>query len=334
MPLVSVIVPIYKVEKYIDKCVTSLLNQTERDVEIILVNDGSPDRCGAICEQYAKADGRILVVHKENGGLSDARNTGIARASGKYLLFVDGDDFVSKTLVEKTVECAEKMDADLVLFDYQEIEEDSKRKDHRSLGLPAGEILNAKKNPELLLTTPTAWNKLYKREFWQKAEVSYPVGRNFEDLAVTPKLLLEARRVVYLESEPLYHYILREGSIIRSDNFKRSYENRKAAVEDVLEFFRQQNEWKRYEKELEYLVFEHMYFVPSKEIILKDSQSPYLNEFRNYLESQFPEWRKNRYIKERLSYKDKILLFLLKKKWYGMMNVLSSLRKKLDQKKN
>lgn len=111
MELVSVVVPVYKVEQYLERCVKSICEQTYQELEIILVNDGSPDRCGEMCEELAQKDNRIQVLHKQNGGLSDARNAGVKLATGKYLLFVDSDDYIAKDLVEKTVTEAEKWHA-------------------------------------------------------------------------------------------------------------------------------------------------------------------------------------------------------------------------------
>ena len=212
MPVVSIIVPVYNVEAYIERCIQSLLDQTEPAIEVILIDDGSTDRSGQLCDQYAETDQRIRVLHKKNGGLSDARNAGIAIARGEYLLFVDGDDYADKELVEKTVVCAKQNDADMVVFDYQEIEMCSGRKDTRSCSLQAGKKLDAGKNPELLLITPSACNKLYRRSFWNDTGISYPTGRNFEDLSVIPRMLQQAGCVVYLKSTPLYFYVLRDGS--------------------------------------------------------------------------------------------------------------------------
>ena len=123
MPTISVIVPVYKVEPYIRKCVDSILGQTFSDIQVILVDDGSPDQCGKICDEYAKQDNRVEVIHKENGGLSDARNEGVKYATGKYILFVDSDDYIAEDLVEKTVEVAETQNCDIVLFDYYYVED-------------------------------------------------------------------------------------------------------------------------------------------------------------------------------------------------------------------
>ena len=162
MSLVSIIVPVYNVEPYIETCIQSLIRQTMGNIEVILVDDGSTDRSGELCDQYAEADERIRVIHKQNGGLSSARNAGISAAKGEYLLFVDSDDYVSASLVEKTVSCAEQNQADVVVFDYQEIELCSGGKQTRTSALPAGQVIHAESVPQLLLITPSACNKLYK----------------------------------------------------------------------------------------------------------------------------------------------------------------------------
>lgn len=333
MALVSVIIPVYKIESYIDRCIQSIRNQTYKNLEIILVDDGSPDMCGEICDQYAEADERIQVIHKANGGLSDARNAGILVARGKYLLFVDGDDFIHEKLVERVIRCAEEKQADIVVFDYISVEEDTGREDAWSMGIARNKVMNAEMDPRLLVTTPGAWNKLYRRDFWMSTGLLYPVGRNFEDLSTTPKLLLKAKRVVYLNSEPLYYYILRDGSIMRNHDLERNYNNRTAALDDVIQYFHKHGRYEKFRQELEYLTFEHGFFVPCKEIVLEDRKSPYLEMFRSYAYGLFPHIEQNPYIKAQLSKKDRLLLQLIRTRQYRVMNALSKGRKLVDSRK-
>ena len=118
-PLLSIIVPVYNVEKYIERCIKSILNQSFTNFELILVDDGSPDNCGKICDEYKKKDSRIKVIHKKNGGLSDARNAGIERAKGEYIAFVDSDDFINKYMYEILYKNAKKWDADISICNFK-----------------------------------------------------------------------------------------------------------------------------------------------------------------------------------------------------------------------
>lgn len=332
MELVSIVVPVYNIEQYIPRCIESIQGQTYQELEIILVDDGATDQSGDICDEYAKQDARIHVLHQKNGGLSFARNQGAAQATGKYLFFVDGDDFVSAHMVEKAVQCAEELDAELVFFDYESIEEETGRRDLYHFGLPRHQTFDVKSCPRVLIKSPSAWCHLYRKEFWDRTGIRYPLRQHYEDLATTPRFLLEAERIGYAAEEPLYYYTLREGSIMRSNDFERSFEDRSRALDDLLAYFKKQNQEEQYKAELEYLFFEHGYFVPSKEIVLADERSVWLSVFQKYSLHRFPKLLKNRYISE-LSFKDKVMLFLLKREMYKMMNQLSEMRKRRDSVK-
>lgn len=333
MDLVSIVVPVYNIEKYIKRCIESIQAQTYENIEIILVDDGTPDNSGRICDEYAKQDKRIRVMHKKNGGLSDARNKGAEWATGKYLFFVDGDDTVSSLMAEKAVRLAQKLNADMVFFDFESVEEDTGRRDRYSFRLPDNQCIDIIKHPEIFIKSPSAWCRLYKTEFWVKSGISYPIGRHYEDLATTPRLILEAERIGYVACEPLYYYMLRPGSIMTSNNFEKSYQDRTYVLDFLKKYFEEKNADKTYKRELEYLFFEHAYFVPSKEIILAVSESPWLEKFKSFAFTAFPDMFDNLYVRQ-LSGKDKILLFLLKYKLYSAMNLLSGLRKKKDSMKN
>jgi len=331
MAIVSVVVPVFHIEKYIEKCIESLISQTWQELEIILVDDGGDDRCGIICDSYAQKDSRIQVIHKTNGGLSDARNAGVAVATGKYLLFVDGDDSIEPDLVEICVKKMEEKKADVIIFDFVSIEEETGRRDVWSMKITRDKVLDLKTKPKLLYTTPGAWNKFYNRDFFLSCNLQFPKGRNFEDLATTPIIMEKARRIVYLDSKPLYHYMLRPGSIMRSNQFVASYDNRTKAYREVEEYFRSIKKKEKFQKELEYLCFLHCYFIPSKEIIYSDGSKEYMEKFRQFTLSHFPYAMKNPYVKEELQIKDRIMLKLLKGKRYGAMKLLSRLRFLLDR---
>ena len=277
MELVSVIVPVYNVEKYLARCIQSVCGQSYQGLEIILVDDGSKDKSGVICDEYAERDGRIKVIHKENGGLGDARNAGVEKAEGKYLLFVDSDDRIHENLVRDTVETAEKNQADMVIFDYIGEEENGNLTDRFTFPFSANRVIEVAEEKELIMRSCSAVNKLIRRELWKESGFQFPKGRYYEDLATIPKVMTKTKKIVYLP-EVYYYYLMRDGSIMHSRNFEKNYEDRTWAVDQLLEYFERENLIETYRNELEYLVFENTYFVPSKEIVLNDRKSEYLKK--------------------------------------------------------
>ncbi len=328
MALISIIVPIYKVEQYLDECVESILNQSYRELEIILVDDGSPDRCGRMCEEYAKKDERIVVIHKENGGLGDARNAGIRQAHGEYLLFVDSDDYLHPKAIERILYTAEKERTDIAIFDYATVEPGNSRSDRFTTSLQINQAFSPEREKRVITCSCSAVNKLYRREFWKAAGLEFPVGRYYEDLGTIPKLLAISKRVAY-RKEVLYYYRMREGSIMHTSDFKKNYEDRTRMIDGVLKFYKSKGLFETYRDELEYLVFENGYFTPSREIILNRGSKKYLKKFREYAYHRFANIEQNKYVQE-LTGKEKILWMLLKKKMYGAMLLLSYARRAKD----
>lgn len=222
MPRLSIIVPVYKVEKYIHKCVDSILNQTFTDFELILVDDGSPDNCGRICDEYAEKDSRVKVIHKKNGGLSDARNYGIDAAEGSILGFVDSDDDIDHNMYKSMIEYMDSNDLDVVCADTYVIKNNKKKFKPR---YPKAKIFYNKDGViEILDGTldNAAWNKIYKRSV--VGDVRYPKGRIYEDVATTYKFMYAASRVGYM-CRPFYNYYKRKGSIVASSfNSKSRYD--------------------------------------------------------------------------------------------------------------
>ena len=216
MKKVSIIVPVYKVEKYLDKCVESLVNQTYKNIEIILVDDGSPDNCPAICDEWVSKDSRIKVVHKENGGISNARNAGMKVATGDYFGFVDSDDVVSIEMYKTLVELLEKNDADMSICQYCEFKDNTEPmytldNDHHIYNNPNDVLkrLFCKKD-----VANAVWNKLYKRELFDDLE--FPVGVIIaEDMYLTYKLILKSNKIVISNSK-LYGYRVNRKSSLMS----------------------------------------------------------------------------------------------------------------------
>lgn len=212
---ISIIVPVYNVEKYLKKCVDSILNQTFRDFELILVDDGSPDNSGAICDQYAKEDTRVRVIHKENGGLSSARNAGIEDAKGKYLGFVDSDDYIAEDMYELLYNNIIKEDVDLSIcgvFDVYKGERPKVLPDFRKV---CTKVETMKLILDANIISVHAVNKLYKRTLFNS--VRYPLGTITEDAAVILDIVDQCEKIV-VDSTQKYFYYHREDSI-SSKNF-------------------------------------------------------------------------------------------------------------------
>ena len=262
--LISVIVPIYNVEKYLEKCVKSIQEQTYKNIEIILVDDGSLDNCGELCEKYALKDPRIKVVHKENGGLSDARNKGIDNATGKYIVFVDSDDYIEINYIELLYKAIRENKAEIsqcgiykVDCNYNIIEKISYNETSSKSGKQM--ISETYKNKEHLLENVVVWNKMYKKELFDK--IKFPFGKIHEDEFTTYKIFYQVEEVAVIP-ECLYNYRQTNSSITgKKYNLKRL--NLLEALEERMEFFKKNNEKKLYDLTLKY------YLEQSRECYIK-----------------------------------------------------------------
>lgn len=212
--LISVIVPVYNVEKYLDKCIRSIKNQTYKNLEIILVDDGSKDTSGLICKKYADEDPRIQVIHQDNKGLSAARNTGIHHASGRLIIFIDSDDYIHTRMIEILYNNLIEEEADISICDFNKLSESEDCIEiEESCGYECTsgiefchELYSGKQ-----VQAVVAWNKLYRIELFENDR--YPEGKLHEDEFLTYKLLYNAQKVVYTEAK-LYYYIQRKSSIM------------------------------------------------------------------------------------------------------------------------
>ena len=217
--LISVIVPVYKVEPYLDRCVQSIVDQIYKNIEIILVDDGSPDNCPAMCDSWAKRDSRIKVVHKTNGGLSDARNVGMSVATGEYIAFVDSDDWIHHRYLEYLWSGLVDSGAQLAACDIKETDSLSE------MDLPEQDPPLCVYTPEEAMTylahgekiRAVAWNKLYKKELIRNE--AFPVGKLHEDEFFTYRIIDKCSVLAYVDV-PLYYYFQREGSIMSENTIR------------------------------------------------------------------------------------------------------------------
>lgn len=217
-PLISVIVPVYRVEEYLERCVKSILSQTYKNLEVILVDDGSPDQCPAICDACAEKDARVKVIHQENKGLSGARNAGIDAASGEYLAFVDSDDYVSPHFIEELYQLLQDTGCAIGQCRFSYVKGDGLVEEGDSaFCIYRGEsLMEQLYGPEEKATCfVVAWNKLYWAELFKETGIRYPEGRIHEDEATTYRLFHEAKKLAFLDWA-LYGYYTENGGSITS----------------------------------------------------------------------------------------------------------------------
>ena len=211
--MISVIVPVYKVEAYLDKCVQSIVEQTYRDLEIILVDDGSPDRCGGMCDAWALKDSRIKVIHKSNGGLSDARNAGMAAATSEYIGFVDSDDWIAPDMYRKLLDRMTADNSDIAACGVEMVYEDGTPS---KMLTPAGShVLDREQAMEAIvresLLLHPVWYKLYKTALIR--DIPFAVGKYHEDVFWTWQAIDRAKKVSIFDT-PCYYYLQRSSSIM------------------------------------------------------------------------------------------------------------------------
>lgn len=243
---ISVIVPVYMVEKYIRECVDSILAQSYGNLEVILVDDGSADGCGRICDDYAEKDERVRVIHKTNGGLSDARNVGIDAATADYLFFVDSDDFIKKNMIARLYEALVNTKSDIAMCNLQYVDE-------KGSPIADGDRIHEYRIPDAVWTQDdfwkcycrdgqipctVAWNKLYRRKLFQ--ELRYPKGKIREDQFILAKLISQCTRICCV-SETMYDYRQREGSIMSGENSVKQLDIVDAFLENTGIFLQNHN---------------------------------------------------------------------------------------------
>lgn len=300
MPKVSVIVPVYNVENYIDRCLNSLVNQTLHDIEIIVVNDGSTDNSINIIKKYQNEyANKVKCVEKENGGLSDARNYGMKFATGDYIAFLDSDDYVDTTIYEKMYNKAVEENCDFVECDFIWKYGNNEVKDY-------GEIYK-NKHEMLEKARVVAWNKLIKRDLIVRAGIEFPKGLRYEDVEFFYKLLPFIGKFGFVK-EYLIYYVQRENSIANTQN-ERTKEMF-TVLDNVLNYYRENGLYEEYKTELEYtytrvlLCSSFLRIVKIKDNVIRKHlvQATWDN-----LNNKFPNWKKNKILLNGDSCKNKYM---------------------------
>ena len=320
--LVTVVVPIYNVEKYIDNCIQSIICQTYQNLQIILVDDGSPDNCPRICDEYQKNDSRIEVIHKKNGGLSDARNAGIQKAKGKFICFIDSDDFINSKYIEKLYNMIEKNDADIAIVNFkrvQEFKETYLKEDNENSTenvYTGKQMIENIYDKNLYLQSTVAWNKMYKTKLFQT--IQFPYGNLHEDEYTTYKLYYNCKKIV-MTSEPLYYYRYVPNSIMNK-KFNQKRLDGILALEERLNFFNEKKEKRLYDLTLvRYMLVIMIHYMNCK-MFLENSQEiqeELMNKYKKFYKKviKLPECSKQD--------KLKIMLFRASPKLYYQIRTYS-----------
>ena len=307
MVKVSVIVPVYNVEKYLKKCLESLINQSLKDIEIIIVNDGSPDNSEEIILNYQKKYKNIKYLKKENGGLSDARNYGLKYATGDYISFIDSDDYIDKYMLEKMYNKALKNNLDIVICDsievYDEKEVHKKSNYHYSN--------NDTKN--YIISPPMVCIRLFKKNLLNY--LKFKKGIYYEDLNLTPSMAKYTNKIGFIE-EGLYYYVQRDNSIMKQKKFNKNLLD----IFEVLEHNKKLLE-KDYKDEVEYLYLQHLLRTASLRFLDYKESKELLKKVNTTIRNYYPNYKNNIYYKKS-SYKFKLICLLSYHKLYILLKII------------
>ena len=287
MKKVSVIIPVYNVENYLRKCLDSLVNQTLKDIEIIVVNDGTPDNSQEIIDEYVKKyPKKVVSIIQENGGQGAARNTGLLHAKGEYIGYVDSDDYVEENMYEELYNKAKEEDSDIVICGNNVVKENY-------------EFLSKEDvDKEFLLGKMAVWNKIYKKNIIVDNNIQFRSKVWYEDLDFTMKVYFSSKKISYVD-KPLYNYLLREGSTMNNNNIKRNLELIQA-FDSLIDYCKDKKIYNKAKDKIEFLCIYHMYIFAITRVLNTNNKYKdkiaIINKFRDYINSNFPNFKQNKYL--------------------------------------
>lgn len=317
---VTVIIPVYNVEKYIDKCLTSLVKQTLKEIEIIVVNDGSPDNSQKIIDKFVKKyPDKVKSYIKENGGQGSARNFGLEKATGEYIGYVDSDDFIETDMYEKLYNKAKENNYDIVFCGNYDVYEDSEVKKEESIKFKhSTDIENA------IFDKIAVWNKIYKRNILVDNKIQFRSKVWYEDLDFTLKSIISSKKIGYV-NEPLYDYLIREGSTMNNSNIERNLEIL-LAFDNIVK----DKKSKEYFDIIEFLAVDNIYISTIVRIIRananKKRKLEIIKKLIYYMNINFPNFKKNKYISS-LSRNRMIIYKLINLKMYSVIKLIFKVKK-------
>ena len=304
---ISVIVPVYNVSEYLSKCLDSILGQTFKSIEIIVVNDGSTDNSEEIVKEYQNRYMNIKYFYKENGGLSSARNYGLEYASGEYVAFIDSDDFISFDMMEKMYNEISITRTDICVCEFNYVYGDKVVRSYSNLNYTEDLV------KKYLITPPMACTRLYKKELFNN--IKFKEGIFYEDLELNPKLVKYTNKISFV-NEGLYFYVVRSGSIMKQKEFNDK-------LYDIFKVLESNKEalYKDYPDEIEYMYIIHLLRTASLRFMEYDNFEDNINKIIDVMNNYFPNWQNNIYYKKS-GYKIKLVCNLVYKKKFKLLNYL------------
>lgn len=320
----SIVIPVYNSREFLHNAVESVLSDEGSDWELILVNDGSTDGSGQLCEQYALEDSRVRVIHQENRGPGGARNTGLENARGAYLFFVDSDDGLNPGALGVIRQALDKWMPDILTFDYLADDGAGHLSPCKANFAPENKPFRLEEHPRLLNSMPATWARVWKRELYIGNGIRYP-DRAFygEDLQTSCKLFALAESIVYLP-ECLYRYLDRPGSLMNTADPGRN-RHMLTAVGDLLDWYEARGLRETYEEQLCEIAIEHLLMAATVRVARADPASELLGEIRQFMHLRFPEWKENPCV-GRLTLLRKIALYLIEHRHYRILSWLFRLK--------
>lgn len=308
MPKISIIVPVYNTEKYLAKCLDSLVNQTLTDIEIIIINDGSTDNSEKIIKEYQKKYSNIVYIKNTNHGQGHARNLGITAAKGEYLTFVDSDDYVELNMLEELYDET----CDVVVGDIKQIIGENQ------VYLKNYYEISDKSNINLMLSHPGPVVKLYKRTLFDN--IKFLENVYYEDLATMPLIATKAKKVKYV-NKALYNYLIRTDSTMRKVSFNKKLDDIYLVLDHLTEHLND------YPLELEYLYIEHLLYSSSLRFIDYKESEERIFKNANIIKNKYPNWRCNPYLKKK-SLKFKLITLLVFYKQKKLLKLIKNITRK------
>ncbi len=280
----SIILPVYNVEKYVKKCIESIFNQTYKNYQLIIVNDGSTDSSASIIKKTIKNHKDVIYIEKKNGGLSDARNYGLKYAIGDYIWFIDSDDYIRNDALEII---NNNSGADIISFGFYKVINGKKIE---------VKIKNKDLDPikRYLLNVPSACMKVYKRKLFIDNNINFEKGKYYEDLGLIPTLINYTNSFSFID-DCLYYYFIRKGSIINNDVFNEKKDDKFWAINNILK-----NVSNKYYDELEFICIKNLIIMYSIDILKHDKKvyKERVNKLNSFFKNHFPNYDKNKYLKE------------------------------------